>query len=488
MFLQGPGTMRIEKNSLIGAMIIYGCLLCCGIVALFPGKSAEAYEWEPTTLRNENLDTPYSKIKADPTDPDVIWVATGHLPFPNPLADLPPANGIYKSTDRGDTWVQMNDDCLTPDINISDIDIHPVDTDIVYLATNQKGYFKTTNGGQDWFTINSGIEHKGMEFPEESWCATDVMIHPEDTEEIFGCVSNLNNIDILSGTGDHPGFFKSTDGGASWAEKNQGFPLRYDPLTPFDLVSHTVCPMSIQFFPPDPNIIVVGMGDAEINAVVFFFRKAITSGRIFYNLNRGEYEWQELSSGLPTIITSADSELTFARGSVSIITFAQNIDSTAPIVVSHFGAGSEIYDIPFDTDTWAKSRGLYRFGSWWDEINIGLPVLEDENNRNSINTFSPVFSPVKQNILLVGIFDADMGDTLSDRSQVWASVNKGNRWMNGWSSGLSVSEHGYTEASPFFLEINKDQSAVFAAVRWDFNPDSPWNPGTIDDGVYRMFP
>lgn len=464
-----------------------GVYLFSILIVVAPITVSAAYEWTPTSLDNAGLDTPYSKIKADPLSPDVVWVASGHLPFPNPYSELPPANGLYKTTDKGDTWTQKNDAVLTPEINIVDIAIDPVDTDVVYLATNMKGLFKSMNGGIDWSSTNTGITHKDLTFPEDSWCATAIAVDPVQPGIVYACIANLNNVDITAGSGDHPGFFKSTNGGADWEKKNQGLPPLYDPFGAFDLVSHTTPPMAITFYPPNPDFVLLGMGDVEINGNWIFGREAVTKGRVFYNTNRGDAYWQEASYGLPEVEAPVSYPYSYARGSVSIITFAGNFGKSGMNLVSHFGASSEIFDFPFDTDTYTKSGGLYIFsGNRWDPVNTGLPVTNDDENINSINTFSPVISPLKANIMLVGIYDADEGVPESNRSQVYATTTGGEAWFGDWSSGMEESEHGYTESSPFGIEFTMDQSAIFTGIRWDFYPQNPWSPGTIDDGIYRM--
>jgi len=321
----------MENKQITGRAFYMLPAICAILIQFFfgfiPGVAYSAYEWAPTSLDNAGLDTPYGKIKADPVSPDIVWAATGNLPFPNPYAELPPANGLYKTTDKGDTWAQMNDDVLTPEINVVDIAIHPYDSDVVYLSTNMIGLFKSTNGGLDWSEINNGITHKGKSFPEESWCATAIAVDPELPEYLYACVANINNVDIIAGSGDHPGFFKSTNGGEEWFQRNQGLPPLYDPFSAFDLVSHTTPPMTIAFYPPNPEYILLGMGDAELNGNWIFGRTAQTKGRIFYNTSRGEAYWQEVSNGLPTVQAPVTYPYSYARGSVSLITFAETSEN-----------------------------------------------------------------------------------------------------------------------------------------------------------------
>jgi photosystem II stability/assembly factor-like uncharacterized protein len=86
------------------------------------------------------------------SDPKVIYVGTGESDI---REDLSSGNGIYKSTDAGATWTHIG---LEGTRQISRIVIDPRDPNVVYVgalghvykSNNERGVFKSTDGGAHW--------------------------------------------------------------------------------------------------------------------------------------------------------------------------------------------------------------------------------------------------------------------------------------------------------------------------------------------------
>ena len=87
------------------------------------------------------------------SDPNVIFVGMGEHPVRGVMTSH--GNGVYKSTDAGQTWVHTG---LTGTMTISDVIIHPKDPDIVFVSaqgakhgpTAERGIYKSTDGGTTW--------------------------------------------------------------------------------------------------------------------------------------------------------------------------------------------------------------------------------------------------------------------------------------------------------------------------------------------------
>ncbi len=115
-----------------------------------------------------------------------------------------PSFGMYKSTDSGETWAEINNGLGTSFINVHCIAVHPADPNTVYIGTWKDGVFKTTNGGQSWVMKNNGL------------ASTDVRslaIDPQNPEVIY------------AGLSEGVGVFKSTNGGELWSAVNTGINL-----------------------------------------------------------------------------------------------------------------------------------------------------------------------------------------------------------------------------------------------------------------------
>ena len=91
-------------------------------------------------------------IAVSEADPNVIYVGTGD---PCIQCDLSHGDGVYKSTDRGKTWVNMG---LADTRHIARIRIHPRDPNLVYVAAvghvfgpnGERGVFRSKDGGRNW--------------------------------------------------------------------------------------------------------------------------------------------------------------------------------------------------------------------------------------------------------------------------------------------------------------------------------------------------
>ena len=78
--------------------------------------------------------------------------AWARAPFRN---DVSHGDGVYKSTDRGRTWVHLG---LADTRHISEFRIHPRDSDRVYVAAlghafgpnSERGVYRSTDGGASW--------------------------------------------------------------------------------------------------------------------------------------------------------------------------------------------------------------------------------------------------------------------------------------------------------------------------------------------------
>src|SRR6478609_11940533 len=92
-------------------------------------------------------------IAVSESDPNVVYVGTGEHAVRGQSSSY--GDGVYKSTDAGKTWTRIG---LQNTRHISDVVIHPNNSDIVYVAAQgtahgpnaDRGIFKSTDGGQTW--------------------------------------------------------------------------------------------------------------------------------------------------------------------------------------------------------------------------------------------------------------------------------------------------------------------------------------------------
>lgn len=91
-------------------------------------------------------------IVIDQQNPETIWVGTGERANRQSSSW---GDGVYKSTDGGQTWTNMG---LKDSRHIGRIVIHPENSDVVFVAAighlwgpnNERGLYKSTDGGETW--------------------------------------------------------------------------------------------------------------------------------------------------------------------------------------------------------------------------------------------------------------------------------------------------------------------------------------------------
>ena len=98
-------------------------------------------------------------VALDPNDQHVMWVGTGESWTRNSVSI---GNGVYKSTDGGETWTHVG----LPNVErITRIIVHPGNGNIVYVCapgalwsdSSDRGLYKTVDGGRTWALVLKGI-------------------------------------------------------------------------------------------------------------------------------------------------------------------------------------------------------------------------------------------------------------------------------------------------------------------------------------------
>jgi photosystem II stability/assembly factor-like uncharacterized protein len=157
-------------------------------------------------------------VGVDPTHPETVWVGTGESWVRNSVSI---GRGVFKSTDGGDEWTLMG---LGDTERIARIRIHPEDGETVWVCATghlfdgneQRGVFKTTDGGRTW--------KKVLYVDQDTGCA-DIDIDPQAPDIVYAAMWQIRRYpDRFVSGGPGSGLYKSTDGGETWNELTNGLP------------------------------------------------------------------------------------------------------------------------------------------------------------------------------------------------------------------------------------------------------------------------
>ena len=119
--------------------------------------------------------------------------------------------GVWKTSDGGDNWAPIFDD--QPYLSISEITIDPNDSETIWVGTGDEnisgypfigdGVYKSTDGGQTW-------ENKGLVAQR---IVSRIIVDPNDSNRLYAATMGLP-----FERNDERGLYRTTDGGDNWEQ------------------------------------------------------------------------------------------------------------------------------------------------------------------------------------------------------------------------------------------------------------------------------
>ena len=145
-----------------------------------------------------NWDTP---IAFDPQDNDIVYYGTQRL---------------YKTTNAAVSWEAISPDLTngpsTGNLNfgtLTSIDVSPLDSDVIYVGSDDGNVWGTTDGGANWMQLSANLPNRWV---------TRVQASPMNADEVFVTFSGYR-------FGENQGnIFVSQDNGQNWTDLSGDLP------------------------------------------------------------------------------------------------------------------------------------------------------------------------------------------------------------------------------------------------------------------------
>jgi photosystem II stability/assembly factor-like uncharacterized protein len=168
-------------------------------------------EWAPVT-DGQITSSSVGAIEVCPANPDVVYIGMGEVEF---RGDIIPGDGVYKTTDGGQTWTHLG---LSDAHAIGRIRVDPSNCDRVFVAAlghmfgqnDERGVYRSLDGGANW---------ERVAFRNDLAGAVDIAMDPDNPDVLYAGFWHVYRKPwLLNSGGPGSGLLKSTDGGETWTD------------------------------------------------------------------------------------------------------------------------------------------------------------------------------------------------------------------------------------------------------------------------------
>jgi len=153
-------------------------------------------------------------------DPNIVYVGTGSDGL---RSNVISGKGVYKSIDAGKTWDHIG---LRETGQIGAVEIDPTNNNVVWVAVignafkanEERGIYKTTDGGQNWQKVFYISDTVGF---------ADLELLPGNPNIVYAAAWKAERKPwtiISGGNNDEGGIYKSINGGKDWVKLEKGLP------------------------------------------------------------------------------------------------------------------------------------------------------------------------------------------------------------------------------------------------------------------------
>lgn len=402
---------------------------------------------------------------------NTLWVGTGEI---NASRSSYAGIGILKSSDNGKTWENMG---LHDSHHISAILINPNNSNEIvvgalghlYSENEERGIFKTADGGRTW--------NKSL-YVDSGTGIVELVEDPKNFNLMYASTWDKDRKAWnFTGNGNGSGIYKSTDAGSTWAKVStaeSGFPI-----------GEGVGRIGLAIF--DANTVYAihdnqAFRDKEATSdhgdmLLKNDFKTMTQAQ-FLSLEDDKLNQYLKSNGFQEKYTAASVKNMVRAGVVQPADLAKYLEDANAMLFDTPVIGAEVYNSTDQGKTWAKTHesfldGLYySYGYYFGKVHV------DPKNKDAIYIYGVPILKSKDGGKTYASIDAD--NVHVDHHALWINPNKSGHLINGNDGGINIS---YDDGATW-IKNNAPSVGQFYAINVD--NEKPYNVygGLQDNGVW----
>ncbi len=386
----------------------------------------------PITQGRVNAQSNVYAIDQSKSNPDILYMGTE-------------TNYIFKSTDHGLTWNSISDDYVFG--GYMEVEIHPTNPDIVYLATSHD-IMKTTDGGATWVSVRYNFNQR----------MSSIIIDPSDPETVIA--------------GGVEGMYRTENGGATWTTitTTRVFDLKFksdDPNVVFALWNNSTA-LVTDFYRSTDNGVSwnkISTGWDEPNGSTANSGGRMTTSDIYsgviYTFTGAKYTHLSDPKNGIKIRKSSDAGLTWSLLVDSDDVFTRDGSSSTTIINN--GQGYYDWDIEMmDADT--------------NMVMLGTQNKWLTDNGFSNNTLKMWGSTVGGH--------SDMQEALFNGDDFWVATDGGLVKCDPGLIGYEIRMEGVNCAEFWSFDQGWNRDAQVGSL---YHNGTIGSTDTYDDGIFRFF-
>lgn len=399
-----------------------------------------------------------------------IWVGTGEN---NSSRSSYAGVGILKSTDKGESWenVGLKDSHHIGSIIINKNNPNEVVVGVaghLYSSNNERGIYKTKNGGISWERVLFINENTGI---------IDVSVSPVNPNILYAASwERERKAWNFDGDGEHSAIYKSTDAGENWVKltgKQNGFPTgsgigRIGLATFNDDVVYAL--LDNQFRrPEEKKEEKTGLKKDDFEKMTVEAFSKLKNEDLNDYLKTNDFDKKYTAEKVKSMVK---------EGNIKPEDLAAYLEDANYVLLNSEVIGAEVYKSTDGGETWNKTHENYiddvysSYGYYFGTIAVnpsnenkiyigGVPILKSDDGGKT-------FTSINQD------------NVHADHHIIWVNPTLEGHLINGNDGGVNIT---YDDGKNW-MKNNQPSVGQFYAINVDYN--KPYNVygGLQDNGVW----